>query len=74
MDIFNSLTEKYHICSVYCNRDYEPYTITDMHVEVTEDEPTEFITYKDHVIFEKDELVKRMESPIPFLQPIKTGS
>lgn len=73
MDIFKSLIEKYHICSVYCNRDYEPYTNhRDMHVErLLKMNRTEFITYKDHVLFEKDELVKKDGKPYTVFTPYK---
>jgi deoxyribodipyrimidine photo-lyase len=65
LDIFKNLIEKYHICSVYCNRDYEPYTnFRDMDIErFLKINRTEFITYKDQVIFEKEELVKKDGKP-----------
>src|SRR5665647_507553 len=73
MEVFKSLIEKYHICSVYCNRDYEPYANhRDMHVErFMKINRAEFITYKDHVLFEKDELVKKDGKPYTVFTPYK---
>ncbi len=73
LDVFKSLIEKYHICSVYCNRDYEPYTnYRDMEVErLLKMNRTEFITYKDHVLFEKEELVKKDGKPYTIFTPYK---
>jgi deoxyribodipyrimidine photo-lyase len=73
MEVFQSLIEKYHICSVYCNRDYEPYANhRDMHVErFMKINRAEFITYKDHVLFEKDELVKKDGKPYTVFTPYK---
>ncbi len=73
LDIFKVLIDKFHICSVYCNRDYEPYTnYRDMEVErFLKINRAEFITYKDHVIFEKDELVKKDGKPYTVFTPYK---
>jgi deoxyribodipyrimidine photo-lyase len=59
-DVFKNLLSQYHICSVYTNRDYEPYsTYQDLYVErFLKINKIDFFSYKDHVIFEKDELVK----------------
>ena len=73
LDIFKFLVEKYHICSVYCNRDYEPFNnIRDLDVErYLKINRTEFVTYKDHVLFEKDELVKNDGKPYTVFTPYK---
>ncbi len=73
MEVFKSLIEKYHVCSVYCNRNYEPYANhRDMEVErFLRINRTEFITYKDHVIFEKEELVKKDGKPYTVFTPYK---
>ena len=73
MDIFKTLIERFHICSVYCNRDYEPYANhRDMHVErFLKINHTEFVTYKDHIIYEKDELVKKDGKPYTVFTPYK---
>ncbi|HWS01666.1 MAG TPA: deoxyribodipyrimidine photo-lyase [Prolixibacteraceae bacterium] len=73
LDVFKSLIEKYHVCSVYCNRNYEPYANhRDMEAErFLKINRTEFITYKDHVLFEKDELVKKDGKPYTVFTPYK---
>ena len=73
IDIFKGLVEKYHICSVYCNRDYEPYTIRrDADIErFLKTWHIEFLTYKDHVLFEKEELVKNDGKPYTVFTPYK---
>lgn len=65
IDVFKDLLTKYHICSVYTNRDYEPYsTYLDLYVgRFLSINKIEFLSYKDHVIFEKDELVKADGKP-----------
>lgn len=73
MTIFKSLSEKFHICSVYCNRDYEPYAnLRDLEVErFLKINRTDFVTYKDQVIFEKEELVKKDGKPYTVFTPYK---
>lgn len=73
IDIFKELVEKYHICSVYCNRDYEPYTLRrDADIErFLKTWHIEFLSYKDHVLFEKDELVKNDGKPYTVFTPYK---
>src|SRR5690606_5749893 len=58
--VFKQLTENFQVSSVFTNHDYEPYarqrdkTIKSFLAEKN----IEFHTYKDQVIFEKDEVVK----------------
>jgi deoxyribodipyrimidine photo-lyase len=75
LEVFKSLIEQFHVCSVYANRDYEPYTThRDMHVErFLKINRVEFVTYKDHVIFEKDELVKADGKPYTVFTPYKNS-
>jgi len=72
-EVFRSLGEKYHICSVYCNREYEPYAnYRDLEIErYLKINHTEFITFKDHLIFEKDEVVKNDRKPYTVFTPYK---
>ena len=60
VEVFKDLLTQYHICSVYTNRDYDPYsTYQDLYVErFLKLNRIEYFSYKDHVIFEKDELIK----------------
>ncbi len=73
MEVFKSLMERYHICSVYCNRDYEPYANhRDLDVgRFLKINRIEFITYKDQVLFEKEELVKKDGKPYTVFSPYK---
>lgn len=65
LDVFKKLSTEYHICSVYTNRDYDPFsTFQDLYVErFLKINKIEFHSYKDHVLFEKDELVKADGKP-----------
>ncbi len=72
-DIFKKMAEEFHICSVYANRDYEPYSVyRDLHVErFLKINKIEYHSYKDHVLFEKDELVKADGKPYTVFTPYK---
>ncbi len=64
-EIFSSLTKTYNVKAVFANRDYEPYaTHRDSHIEtLLLSKGIEFHTFKDHVIFEKNEVVKNDGKP-----------
>ncbi len=72
-DIFKKMAEEYHICSVYVNRDYEPYSVyRDVQIErFLKINKIEYHSYKDHVVFEKDELVKEDGKPYTVFTPYK---
>ena len=72
-DVFKRMAEEYHICSVYANRDYEPYSVyRDIQVErFLKINKIEYHSYKDHVLFEKDELVKEDGKPYTVFTPYK---
>ena len=72
-DIFKKMAEEFHICSVYTNRDYEPYSVyRDLQVErFLKINKIEYHSYKDHVLFEKDELVKEDGKPYTVFTPYK---
>ena len=72
-DVFKRMAEEYHICSVYTNRDYEPYSVyRDLQVErFLKINKIEYHSYKDHVLFEKDELVKEDGKPYTVFTPYK---
>lgn len=61
--------------AVYANHDYEPYAIKrDMEIGLLlQNNDVGFHTFKDQVIFEKDEIVKMMESHTPFSLRTKTN-
>ena len=78
LDVFELLLEKYAIQTVYTNHDYEPYAITrDQQInEYLNQQNIGFKTYKDQVIFEKDEIVKSDGTPYvvytPYMKQWKT--
>jgi deoxyribodipyrimidine photo-lyase len=60
LDIFKQLSLQYSVQAVYTNHDYEPYAINrDNKIKLfLEERDIIFKTFKDQVIFEKDEVVK----------------
>lgn len=68
---FEKLLSQYQIENVYCNTDYEPYaTERDyaIHTLLQKSDAT-LISYKDHVIFEKSEVVKDDGKPYTVFTP-----
>jgi deoxyribodipyrimidine photo-lyase len=71
LDIFKSLTNEYTINSVVTNRDYEPYA-TERDTAVSDflkSKHIAFKTFKDQVIFEKNEVVKNDGEPYVVYTP-----
>ncbi|WP_055442256.1 cryptochrome/photolyase family protein [Lacinutrix himadriensis] len=65
LEVYKKLATSYTIDTVYTNRDYEPYA-KDRDTEIEtflESKNISFKTFKDHVIFEKDEIVKKDGKP-----------
>ena len=71
LEIYQKLTEKYNIESVFCNEDYEPYAIKrDQEIaDFLNKKGINFHTYKDQVIFQKDEIVKADGKPYTVYTP-----
>jgi len=71
LEIFSQLIDKYNIENVYTNHDYEPYAIRrDKRIRnFLEESRIGFHTYKDQVIFEKDEIVKEDGKPYTVFTP-----
>lgn len=65
IDVWKKLVEDYKVELVYANRDYEPYARErDRKVnEFLRERGIGFKTKKDHVIFEKDEILKKDGKP-----------
>lgn len=63
--VFKNLISEYNVQEVICNRDYEPYARKrDEKIEqFLSENSIDFTTFKDQVIFEKDEVVKGDGSP-----------
>ena len=69
--IWNDLTTQYDIQAVYTNHDYEPYAIArDARVnELLASKNIPFFSFKDQVIFERDEVVKDDGKPYTVYTP-----
>ncbi|WP_107039455.1 cryptochrome/photolyase family protein [Brumimicrobium mesophilum] len=69
--IFKNLIKEHNINSVFTNRDYEPYAKTrDKEIEkLLEKEEIKFRTLKDHVIFERNEVLKGDGTPYRVFTP-----
>ncbi|PIB32212.1 deoxyribodipyrimidine photolyase [Gaetbulibacter sp. 5U11] len=70
-DVFKTLMVEYTIDTVFTNHDYEPYaTKRDKEIEaLLSENQIKFKTYKDQVIFEKDEVVKKDGDPYVVYTP-----
>lgn len=71
--VFKSLVKDYQVQEVYTNRDYEPYAKErDTSIkELLSKNDISFKTYKDQVIFERDEVVKKDGDPYLVYTPYK---
>ncbi|MBC3758537.1 deoxyribodipyrimidine photo-lyase [Hyunsoonleella sp. SJ7] len=71
LDIYKNLVEDYDIHAVYTNHDYEPYAKTrDEEInQFLEEQQVAFHTFKDQVIFEKNEVVKSDGTPYVVYTP-----
>jgi deoxyribodipyrimidine photo-lyase len=71
IDVFNNILKKYKIKKVYTNHDYEPYAIKrDSEIaEFLKSNNVSFHSYKDQVIFEKEEVVKDDQKPYTVFTP-----
>ena len=68
---FKRVTDKYKITAVYTNRDYEPYA-KERDEKISKqlaENGIAFHTFKDHVIFEKDEVMKSDGKPYTIFTP-----
>jgi len=70
-DAWRKLVDDYDIKTVYANHDYEPYAKTrDESIgKQLSDRNIQFKTYKDQVIFEKDEVIKDDGAPYTVYTP-----
>lgn len=71
LQIWKSLCEEFKVQSVYCNRDYEPYALQrDKSVyDGLKERGIDFFGFKDHVVFEKAEVVKDDGLPYTVFTP-----
>ena len=70
-EIFNKITSEYKINTVYTNNDYEPYALSrdNLVKKILSDKNVEFKSFKDQVIFEKNEVVKDDGKPYVVYTP-----
>lgn len=70
-EIYKKLIAEYNINTVFTNRDYEPYAkVRDSEIEqLLKENNIEFKTFKDQVIFEKNEVVKKDGLPYVVYTP-----
>tara|TARA_X000000368_G_scaffold416548_1_gene410731 strand:- start:589 stop:1890 length:1302 start_codon:yes stop_codon:yes gene_type:complete len=69
--IFSDLIKKFNISGVFTNNDYTPYSLKrDNEIKkLLESNNIEFKSYKDHVLFEKSEIVKDDKTPYKVYTP-----
>ncbi|WP_109300612.1 deoxyribodipyrimidine photo-lyase [Aquimarina sp. AU474] len=72
-EIFKHLLTQFKIKKVYTNHDYEPYAIQrDKKIhQLLAQQHIEFLTFKDQVIFERNEIVKNDGNPYVVYTPYK---
>jgi len=71
IEVFKSICSKFNVEAVFCNHDYEPYA-RDRDKRISgylQDQNIRFETFKDQVIFEKDEVLKDDGSPYTVFTP-----
>lgn len=71
LDVFKNMVEKYAVAGVFTNHDYEPYAIQrdDKVRGLLAVNNITFHSFKDHVIFEKNEVLKDDGSPYTVFTP-----
>ncbi len=72
-EIFRELLKKWKISAVYTNHDYEPYAIQrdEKIAQLLKAHQISFYTFKDQVIFEKNEIIKDDGKPYTVFTPYK---
>ena len=71
IEVYEKLLKKYNINTVFTNRDYEPYAKErdEKILQLLHKNNVEFKTFKDQVIFEKNEVVKKDGLPYVVYTP-----
>jgi deoxyribodipyrimidine photo-lyase len=71
VEIFEKLLTQYSINCLFANHDYEPYAIErDLQIKrMLDKKGIDFQTFKDQVIFEKDEIMKLSGEPYTIFTP-----
>jgi deoxyribodipyrimidine photo-lyase len=70
-EVFEKMLKKYKIEKVFTNHDYEPYAIErdDVVADLLKTKTASLLTFKDQVIFEKDEVIKDDGKPYTVFTP-----
>ncbi len=70
-EVWEKITQTFDIQTVFTNRDYEPYALArDSAIEkLLHNKGVAFKTFKDHLIFEKDEVLKQDGTPYTVFTP-----
>ncbi len=70
-EVWSDILTQYNVQEVYTNHDYEPYaTRRDQHLsEYLHRQGVKFLTFKDQVVFEKDEIIKADRKPYTVFTP-----
>jgi deoxyribodipyrimidine photo-lyase len=73
MEVWKQIMKSYDIDTVYTNRDYEPYA-KERDVQIDQllaEHQIDFKTFKDQVVYEKDDVVKNDGNPYVVYTPYK---
>ncbi len=73
LEIWEEITSDYEVNAVFTNRDYEPYAL-ERDLKLTtffNNQNIKFNTFKDQVIYEKDDIVKADGTPYVVYTPFK---
>jgi len=70
-EVFLRIINQFEIKKVYTNRDYTPYSIKRDHIikKLLNENKIEFFDFKDHVLYEKNEIVKDDGMPYKVYTP-----
>lgn len=70
-NVFEKLLVDYDVKAIFTNRDYEPYAIRRDNIikNLAESQQVPFLTHKDHVVFEWDEVLKSDKTPYTVFTP-----
>jgi len=73
IDVWKKILKDNKVSNVYINRDYESYALQrdDSISKLLDSKGSELRSYKDHVIFEKDEILKKDGDPYVVFTPYK---
>lgn len=73
LNCFKELISNYNVEGVYCNSDYEPYALKrdQLIFDYLKVNNIDFFEFKDQVIFEKGDILKKDNSPYTIFTPYK---